>query len=56
MGVRGSVVVKALYYKTEDRGFQTRWDEFFNLPNPSCRTRSWGLLNLQQKRVRETEK
>jgi hypothetical protein len=33
-------VVKALCCKPEDRGFQTRWSEwfFFNLPNPSGRT------------------
>jgi hypothetical protein len=27
-GARGNVVVKALCYKLEDRGFKTRWDEF----------------------------
>jgi hypothetical protein len=39
-------MIKELYYKPEGRGFETQWDEwfFFNLPNPSCRTRSWGLL------------
>jgi hypothetical protein len=26
-GARGSVVVKALYYKPEDRGFEIRWGE-----------------------------
>jgi hypothetical protein len=31
-GVRGSVVVKALCYKSEGRGFDTRWGEFLNLP------------------------
>jgi hypothetical protein len=30
----------------EGRGFDTRWGEFLNLPNPSGRTRHWGLLNL----------
>jgi hypothetical protein len=25
LGARGSVVVKALCYKPEDRGFETRW-------------------------------
>jgi hypothetical protein len=30
-----SVVVKALSYKPEGRGFDTRWGEFLNLPNPS---------------------
>jgi hypothetical protein len=28
-GARGSVVVKALCYKPEGRGFETRWDEWF---------------------------
>jgi hypothetical protein len=28
-GVRGSVVVKALCYKPEGRGFETRWGEWF---------------------------
>jgi hypothetical protein len=46
VGERGSVVVKALLYKLEARGFDTRWDSFFNLPNPSRRTRPWGLLSL----------
>jgi hypothetical protein len=41
-----TVVVKALCYKPEGRGFQTRWGDFFNLPNPSGRTRPWGLLSL----------
>jgi hypothetical protein len=43
---RGSVVVKALRYKPEGRGFDTRWGEFLNLPNPSGRTKPWGLLSL----------
>jgi hypothetical protein len=30
-----SVVVKALCYKPEGRGFDTRWGEFLNLHNPS---------------------
>jgi hypothetical protein len=34
--------------------FDTRWGEFLNLPNPSGRTRPWGLLSLQQKWVPET--
>jgi hypothetical protein len=38
-GGRGSVVVKALRYKPEGRGFDNRWCEFLNLPNPSGRTR-----------------
>jgi hypothetical protein len=43
---RRSVVVKALCYKPEGRGFDTRLGEFLNLPNPSVRTRPWGLLSL----------
>jgi hypothetical protein len=43
-GARGSLVVKALGYKPE--GFETRWVEILNLPNPSRRTRPWGLLSL----------
>jgi hypothetical protein len=43
---RGSVVVKALCFKPEGRGFDTLWGEFLNLPNPSGRTRPWGLLSL----------
>jgi hypothetical protein len=50
-GACGSVVVKALCYKPEGRGFDIRWGEFFNLPNPSGRTRPWGLLSLWQKWV-----
>jgi hypothetical protein len=48
--------VKALCYKPEGRGFDTRWGEFLNLPNPSGRTRPWGLLSPQQKLVPETGK
>jgi hypothetical protein len=44
--VRGIVVVKALCYKEEGRGFDTRWGEFLNLPNTSGRTRPWGLHSL----------
>jgi hypothetical protein len=54
VGVSGSLVVKALCYKPEGRGFETRWGDFLNLPNPSCRTRPWGLLSFQQKWVPET--
>jgi hypothetical protein len=46
IGARGSVVVEALCYKPEGRGIDTRWGEFLNLPNPSVRTRPWGLLSL----------
>jgi hypothetical protein len=45
-GARGSAVVKALCYKPEGRGFETKLGEFLNLPNPSSRTRPWGLLSL----------
>jgi hypothetical protein len=40
-GACGTVVVKALCYKLEGRGF-----EFLNVPNHSGRTRPWGLLSL----------
>jgi hypothetical protein len=33
-------------YKPEGRGFETRWGEILNLPNPSGSTRPWGLLGL----------
>jgi hypothetical protein len=46
LGERGRVVVKALCYKPQGRGFDTRWGEFLNLPNPSGRTRPWGLVSL----------
>jgi hypothetical protein len=31
LGARGSVVVKALCYKPESRGFDTRWGEFLKI-------------------------
>jgi hypothetical protein len=42
------IVVKALCYKPEGRGFEKLRGKFFffNLPNPSGRTRSCGLLSL----------
>jgi hypothetical protein len=43
---RGSVVVKALCYKPEGRGFDTQWGEFLNLSNPSGRNMPWDLLSL----------
>jgi hypothetical protein len=46
VGARGRVVVKALCYKPEGRGFDTRQGEFLNLPNPSGRTSPWGSLSL----------
>jgi hypothetical protein len=49
VGARGNVVVKALCYKPEGRGSIPDEVNFFNLPNPSGRTRTWGLLSLQQK-------
>jgi hypothetical protein len=39
LGVRGSVVVKVLWYNPEGR----RWMNFFNLPHPSRGTRPWGF-------------
>jgi hypothetical protein len=42
----GSVMLKALGSKPEGRGFENRWGENLNLPNPSDRTRLWGLLSL----------
>jgi hypothetical protein len=40
--------VQVLCYKPECRGIETRLGELFflNLPNPSGRTRPWGLLSL----------
>jgi hypothetical protein len=42
----GSVVVKALWYKPEGRGFENQWGEFLNLLNPSGLSKLWDLLNL----------
>jgi hypothetical protein len=53
-GARGSIMVKALGYKRGSRGFETRWGDILNLPDPSGRTRSWGSLNLEQKLVPAT--
>jgi hypothetical protein len=36
-------VVKALGYKPEGRGFETRWGAILNLPNTSARNRLWGF-------------
>jgi hypothetical protein len=45
--VSGCVLVKALRYKQGGRRFDTNEVIFFlNLPNPSGRTRPWGLLSL----------
>jgi hypothetical protein len=47
LSARGSVVVKALCYKPEGRGFEPHdVNTFFNLPNPSSRTRPWVSLSL----------
>jgi hypothetical protein len=47
LGARGSLVVTALCYKPEGRGFDTRLGEFFfTLHNPSGRSRPWVLLSL----------
>jgi hypothetical protein len=47
VGAHGSIKDKALRYKPEGRGFETRRDEciFSNLQNPSGHTRPWGLLS-----------
>jgi hypothetical protein len=55
-GAHGSLVVKALGYKPEGGGFETWWSEVLNLHNPSCHTRPWGLLSLEQKWALETLK
>jgi hypothetical protein len=41
-----SLVVKALGYKQKGHGFEARWGEVLNVPNPSGHTRPWGLLSL----------
>jgi hypothetical protein len=46
LGAGGTLVVKALGYKPEGHGFESRWGEILNLPNPSGHTRPWGLLSL----------
>jgi hypothetical protein len=57
LGACGSVVVKALRYETGGRWFETDdVNEIFNLLNPSGRTRSLGLLGLEQKRGLEAQK
>jgi hypothetical protein len=45
-GACSSLVVKALDYKPEGRGLETRWGEILNVPNPSGHSRLWGLLSL----------
>jgi hypothetical protein len=44
-GASGSVGIKALFYKSEGRGLETRGGEY-NLPDLSNRIRPWGLLSL----------
>jgi hypothetical protein len=41
-----SLVVKALDYKPEGRGFETRWGEILKVPNPSSPTRPRRLFSL----------
>jgi hypothetical protein len=43
---RGSLVVKALGYKPEHRGFEIRLGEILYLPKISGCMRPWGLLSL----------
>jgi hypothetical protein len=45
-GACSSLVVKAVCYKLEGCGFNTRRGEFLNLSNPSGRSRPWGSLSL----------
>jgi hypothetical protein len=42
-GARDNIVVKALDYKPEGRGFETLWGEILNLPNPSGHTMALGF-------------
>jgi hypothetical protein len=48
MGTHGIAVIKALSYKMEGRELEIRRSElvFFNLPNPSCRSRPWDFTQL----------
>jgi hypothetical protein len=36
----------ALGYKPEGGLFETQWGQILNLPNPSGRTKPWGLFNI----------
>jgi hypothetical protein len=49
---RGSVVVNALSYKPEGRGFETRGGDFFNLPNPSGFTQP--LTEMSTRNIKKT--
>jgi hypothetical protein len=48
-------VVKALSYKPEGCGFDVRWGEFLNLPNPSGRTNIIIFLGSKVQRVRRAD-
>jgi hypothetical protein len=48
---RGSIVVEALCYITEGRGFDARWGEFLNLPNPSGRTRPLTKMSTREIKI-----
>jgi hypothetical protein len=52
------VQIPLRHYATSRKVAGSRPDEvnFFSSPNPSGRTRPWGLLSLQQKWVPEAEK
>jgi hypothetical protein len=54
-GARGSLVIKALGYKTGGRGFEIHWGKIVNLLNPSGDTRLWSLHSVWQKWVPETK-
>jgi hypothetical protein len=44
--LHSSVMLKAVGYKQEGSGLETRWGEILTLPNPSGRTRPWASLSL----------
>jgi hypothetical protein len=56
-GAHGSIMDKALCYKPEGLGSETRGGKriVFNFPNPSGRTTPWALLSLQHKLIPEAE-
>jgi hypothetical protein len=55
-GARGSLLVKALGYKSEGRGFENRLGELLNLPNPSGCTRPWVYSASNRNEYRKHEK
>jgi hypothetical protein len=55
-GAGGSSMVKALCYKPDSRGFDTRSGEFLYSPNPSGHTRPWGLLIYSSSNRNEYQK